>query len=141
MNDNLFIKGDDGANRFLDSSETFCKKINMNVNLPEVRQFKNGECITTDKDNTAYSIGELINLLNYFNHCTVNKIEYAELESKIKQLKSQIRVFEVFLKENNLDIEWDEFCIKDKCFIQSDEDYIPCQKCDYMDYDLSGGDV
>lgn len=64
----LFIKADEVcSDRFLHHDEMFKKEKNWNINLPKERQFANGECIITDKDDTAYSIDELINLLNYLH--------------------------------------------------------------------------
>ena len=66
--DRLFIKADRVySDRFLHSDEMFKKEKNWNINLPKERQFANGECIITDKNDTSYSIDELINLLNYFH--------------------------------------------------------------------------
>lgn len=60
------IYGSYGEQRYLHSDEIFCKERNWNINLPSEREFKNGYCIITDKDNTAYSIDELVELLNEF---------------------------------------------------------------------------
>ena len=63
---NRLIQGSYGEQRYLHSDEIFCKERNWNINLPSEREFKNGYCIITDKDNTAYSIDELVELLNEF---------------------------------------------------------------------------
>ena len=64
---NRFIRGADVySNRYLHSDEKFCKEKNWNINLPPEREFKSGDCIVTDKDDTAYHIDELVTLLNSF---------------------------------------------------------------------------
>ena len=53
----LFIKGEDMySNRILDESATFKKARNWNINLPKEREFKTGEGICTDRDDTAYRL-------------------------------------------------------------------------------------
>lgn len=59
-----YIKSNCG--RYLHSDEVFRKEKNWNINLPNEREFKTGECVVTDKDDTAYSIDELVTLLNEF---------------------------------------------------------------------------
>ena len=87
----LFIKADTVySDRWLHQSETFQKETNWNMNLPKEREFKTGECIVTDRDDTAYSIDELVNLLNYFNHCTVSDKEFMDLKEENKLLKNQL---------------------------------------------------
>ena len=89
MTEKLFIKADDVfSDRWLYKSEVFRKETNLNIALPNEREFKTGECIVTDKDDTAYSINELVNLLNYFNRCTVSNVEFMELKEENEQLKS-----------------------------------------------------
>ena len=50
-------------------------------------------------------------------------------EERNRQLQNQIKIFELFLDGNNLDIEWDLFCTKeDGCpFIDAS-----CQECIYL---------
>lgn len=72
------IHGSYGEQRYLHSYEIFCKERNWNINLPSEREFKNGYCIITDKDDTAYSIDELVELLNEFQK------ENEELKSELK---------------------------------------------------------
>ena len=66
MTEKRLIHGSYGEQRYLHSDEIFCKERNWNINLPSEREFKNGYCIITDKEDTAYSIDELVNLLNEF---------------------------------------------------------------------------
>ena len=66
MTEKRLIHGSYGEQRYLHSDEVFRKERNWNINLPNEREFKNGYCIITDKDNTAYSIDELVELLNEF---------------------------------------------------------------------------
>lgn len=87
----LFIKADTVySDRWLHQSEIFQKETNWNINLPKEREFKTGECIVTDRDDTAYSIDELVNLLNYFNHCTVSNKEFMDLKEENKLLKNKL---------------------------------------------------
>ncbi len=75
MTTERFIQGGDSySSRYLHSDEKFRKERNWNINLPNEREFKSGECIVTDKDDTAYHIDELVTLLN-------------ELSCENKQLK------------------------------------------------------
>lgn len=64
MTEERLIHGSYGEQRYLHSDEVFRKERNWNINLPSEREFKNGYCIVTDKEDTAYSIDELVNLLN-----------------------------------------------------------------------------
>ena len=64
MSNERLIQGSYCEQRYLHSDEVFRKERNWNINLPNEREFKNGYCIVTDKDYTAYSIDELVNLLN-----------------------------------------------------------------------------
>lgn len=66
MSEKRLIQGSYCEQRYLHSDEIFCKERNWNINLPSEREFKNGYCIITDKDYTAYSIDELVRLLNEF---------------------------------------------------------------------------
>lgn len=54
-----------------------------------------------------------------------------ETEFEKRQLKNQIKVFNEFLRLNNLEIDWHEFC----CFewiCPVEEENFPCQDCKYM---------
>lgn len=64
MSDKRLVQGSYCEQRYLHSDEVFRKERNWNINLPSEREFKNGYCIVTDKEDTAYSIDELVNLLN-----------------------------------------------------------------------------
>lgn len=79
-----------------------------------------------DKD-----IEKIILVLNE-QHETIHslKIENDELKRENEQLKSQIKIFEKFLNENNLDIDWKIFCTVDECKKDS-EDY-GCKECKYL---------
>ena len=57
--------------------------------------------------------------------------KYKQLKEENEQLKTQIRIFEEFLKYNNLDIYWGYFCAVDECPV-TDEDEISCKECKYL---------
>ena len=84
MSDKRLIHGSYGEQRYLHSDEIFRKERNWNMNLPSEREFKNGYCIITDKDNTAYSIDELVELLNEFQK------ENKQLKSENKRLTDKL---------------------------------------------------
>ena len=97
----LFIKADVSySDRWLYPSDVFRKQKNFNIALPNEREFMTGECIVTDKDDTAYSIDELVNLLNYFNRCTVSNKEFMELKEENERLRNGIEL----LQEENDDL-------------------------------------
>lgn len=50
------------------------------------------------------------------------------------QLKIQIKIFEEFLKDNNLDIDWEYFCTVEEC-LKTDDDY-GCKECKYLGSDV-----
>ena len=79
MTEKRLIQGTYSTRRYLHSDEVFCKERNWNINLPNEREFKNGYCIATDKNDTAYSIDELVDLLN-------------ELREEKQQLKKTLRI-------------------------------------------------
>ena len=84
MNENKrLIHGSYGEQRYLHSDEIFRKERNWNINLPSEREFKNGYGIITDKDDTAYSIDELVELLNEFQK------ENEQLKSLINSMKDK----------------------------------------------------
>ena len=78
------IQGSYGEQRYLHSDEIFRKERNWNIHLPSEREFKNGYCIITNKDDTAYSIDELVELLNEFQK------ENEQLKKKVKTLEDII---------------------------------------------------
>jgi len=102
----LFIKADVSySDRWLYQSETFRKQKNFNIALPNEREFMTGECIVTDKDDTAYSIDELVNLLNYFNRCTVSNKEFMELKEENEHLKLHFKKMEKLFQATNKENE------------------------------------
>ena len=56
-----------------------------------------------------------------------------ELTEENEQLKTQIKIFEMFLKENNLDIDWINFCGLDHLCIANDNDF-ECQYCPCLEF-------
>ncbi|MBR3140524.1 MAG: hypothetical protein IKF11_06635 [Methanobrevibacter sp.] len=84
MTEERLIHGSYGEQRYLHSYEIFCKERNWNMNLPSEREFKDGYCIVTDKDDTAYSIDELVELLNEFQK------ENEQLKSENKRLTDKL---------------------------------------------------
>ena len=84
MTEERLIHGSYGEQRYLHSDEIFCKERNWNINLPSEREFKDGYCIVTDKDDTAYSIDELVELLNEFQK------ENKQLKSENKRLTDKL---------------------------------------------------
>lgn len=59
-----------------------------------------------------------------------------EQDEELQNLKNQIKIYELFLDQNDLNIEWDLFCTLNYCV--NDED-TGCQTCKYMG--LMDGDV
>lgn len=59
--------------------------------------------------------------------------EMNQLNDENEQLKIQIKIFEMFLKENNLDIDWINFCGLDHLCIANDNDF-KCQYCPCLDF-------
>lgn len=53
-----------------------------------------------------------------------------QLSDENKQLKTQIKIFEKFLDENDLDIDWEIFCTVDEC--KKDSDDYGCKECKYL---------
>ena len=101
MTEKRFIQGGDSySSRYLHSDEKFRKETNWNINLPIEREFKCGECIVTDKDDTAYHIDELVTLLN-------------ELHDENEQLKKEFEDWKSnclsTINENS--ILWNEIAI------------------------------
>lgn len=95
----LFIKADEVySDRWLHKDEQFIKQKNWNVNLPEEREFKNGYSITTDKENTAYSIDELINLLNFL-HNAYYQSQKELFDLKVEMLDDQLAEYATSNKE------------------------------------------
>ena len=107
MTEKRFIRGGDCySSRYLHSDEKFRKEINWNINLPKEREFKSGECIVTDKDDTAYHIDEVVELLNnlheenkkldekYIDEFSLRETLQQELqrvENENEQLKQRIK--------------------------------------------------
>lgn len=58
--------------------------------------------------------------------------ENTMLMEENKQLQKQIKVYEYFLEQNNLDIDWNCLCTADECHIQEDIDF-DCKDCKYME--------
>ena len=116
------IQGTYSTRRYLHSDEIFCKERNWNIDLPFEREFKNGYAIVTDKNDTAYSIDELVELLNEFQKeikgfesCShnwgilyneaINKVEELskenkELKGENKQLKQQFKYIQNSISEH-----------------------------------------
>ena len=66
---------------------------------------------------------EVVDLLN-------KQHEYLNiLREELKNLKNQIKIYELFLDQNDLHIEWDLFCTLDYCVNEEDTG---CQTCKYM---------
>ena len=84
------IQGSYAEQRYLHSDEIFRKERNWNIHLPSEREFKNGYCIITDKDDTAYSIDELVELLN-------------EFQKENEQLKRTLRTYRKVANCRNCD--------------------------------------
>lgn len=104
------IQGIPSARRYLHSDEIFLKERNWNINLPSEREFKNGYGIITDKNDTAYSIDELIELLNEFqkeNKQLKQQLEYIQnsISEHIKHQKTELgqKALKEIIKDYN---EW-----------------------------------
>lgn len=72
---------------------------------------------TSDEDYETYDGEDILNLIN-------------GLSDENEQLKTQIKIFEKFLNENNLDIDWEIFCTVDEC--KKDSDDYGCKECKYL---------
>ena len=72
----------------------------------------------TETDKTYYVdyFDEIIDLVN-------------EQDEELQNLKNQIKIYELFLDQNDLNIEWDLFCTLDYCVNEEDTG---CQTCKYM---------
>lgn len=75
-------------------------------------------------DGTTNVLKGLVKSINKFYN------ESEELKKENEQLKTQINIFEKFLDENNLDIDWEIFCTVDKC--KKDSDDYGCKECKYL---------
>ena len=64
----------------------------------------------------------------------VDKKELEQFINSYKQLETQIKIFEEFLKHNDLDIEWENFCTVKECPI-TDENYIDCKDCKHLGWE------
>lgn len=61
---------------------------------------------------------------------------WREVKYENEQLKTQIKIFEEFLKGNDLDIDWNVFCTVEEC-PYDDEDFEnghDCQYCKYIEW-------
>ena len=100
------IPGSYGEKRYLHSDEVFRKERNWNIHLPSEREFKDGYCIITDKDDTAYSIDELVELLNEFQK------ENEQLKEQNQRLSEQKHIYKQ---------DWKHLCI-DKELLDSENE-------------------
>ena len=88
---------------------------------------------------SEYEVKYIVNLLNELNNENQQlklengeMIDYlARLEETNQQLKEQIKIYEEFLKGNDLDFDWSEFCTADECIIKVDEEF-DCKDCKHM---------
>lgn len=55
--------------------------------------------------------------------------ETNKLFEELQNLKNQIKIYELFLDQNDLNIEWDLFCTLNHCVNKEDTG---CQTCKYM---------
>lgn len=107
MSAKRLIQGGSSEQRYLHSDEIFRKERNWNIYLPPEREFKNGYCIVTDKDDTTYSIDELIELLNQFQKenkgfesCSHNwSMLYDEAKNKVEELSKENKILKSLLNE------------------------------------------
>ena len=102
MTEQRLIHGSPGEQRYLHSDEVFRKERNWNINLPSEREFKDGYCIITDKDNTAYSTDELVELLNEFQN------ENGQLKHRIKKLQNELNNYSEIFNELNALVDENE---------------------------------
>lgn len=80
-----------------------------------------------------YIIGEFWdNLSDEPLSCSEIEKKINALDEKNKQLEKQIKVYEYFLEQNDLDIDWNCLCTADECYIQEDIDF-DCKDCKYME--------
>lgn len=123
MTEKRLIQGSYCEQRYLHSDEIFRKERNWNIHLPSEREFKNGYCIITDKDDTAYSVDELIELLNEFQKeikgfesCSYNcGILYNEARNKVEELSKENKK----LKQENEQLKHSIKCLEaDKMELQ-----------------------
>lgn len=72
----------------------------------------------TETDKTYYVdyFDEIVDLVN-------------EQDEELQNLKNQIKIYELFLDQNDLNIEWDLFCTLNHCVNEEDTG---CQTCKYM---------
>ena len=80
-----------------------------------------------------YIIGEFWdNVLDEPLSCSEIEKKINALDEKNKQLQKQIKVYEYFLDQNDLDIDWNCLCTADECHISEDMDF-DCKDCKYME--------
>lgn len=115
-----------------------------------VKENRSGDVIVLKHNdlNAQQFVAQLVVFLNDQNQAIVDLFDGSkywfdkatekikELEEENEQLKAQIKIFELFLDVNNLDIEWDLFC--------TNEDGCPftdasCQECIYLGIDGDDG--
>jgi len=72
-------------------------------------------CIDTN-DDKGLTEEDMLNRLN-------------EQDEELQNLKNQIKIYELFLDQNDLNIEWDLFCTLNHCVNEEDTG---CQTCKYM---------
>ena len=73
-------------------------------------------CTDNQNENQGLTEKDMLNRLN-------------EQDEELQNLKNQIKIYELFLDQNDLNIEWDLFCTLNHCV--NDED-TGCQTCKYM---------
>lgn len=81
--------------------------------------------ICRQKDGMDKDFAEIIDLIELIND--TNKIQ-----EENEQLQKQIKVYEYFLDQNDLDIDWNCLCTADECLISEDVDF-DCKDCKYME--------
>lgn len=67
---------------------------------------------------------------DYQKRISILTTDKIQLKQENEQLKTQIKIFEKFLDENNLDIDWEIFCTVDEC--KKDSDDYGCKECKYL---------
>ena len=73
-------------------------------------------CTDNQNENQGLTEKDMLNRLN-------------EQDEELQNLKNQIKIYELFLDQNDLNIEWDLFCTLNHCVNEEDTG---CQTCKYM---------
>lgn len=60
--------------------------------------------------------------------------DYYDLKKEKEQLKQQIKIFEKFFEENDLSIDWFEFCELDECAFENPD--FSCKECIHLKGDV-----